>query len=173
MWQLPRRIRPQYLFSPFFDEMMNHLFYTDNASHFNTIKGETSDDNLNPHDKSKTQIEKAMVECGKTHIHALSPQVKGWLIKRNFSTLQDKLEKTLYYQGIKDKGTANKYLQTAILDTHNAKFSAEPLGRLRLAPADRRLGSGRHLQRPCPPGLFQRLHFQPEQQEVTDCRSFN
>jgi transposase len=99
--------------------------YTDNASHFRVNKGEKSEDVISPHDKTKTQIERALGQCGISHIHALSPQAKG-RVERNFNTLQDRLEKSLFYDKIKDIDSANTYLKTVSLDSYNKKFMVAP-----------------------------------------------
>ncbi|MDR2459635.1 MAG: hypothetical protein LBE38_02455 [Deltaproteobacteria bacterium] len=63
--------------------------YTDRASHFKVNKNEKREEVFSPYDKSKTQIERALKECGICHIHAHSPQGKGRVERLN-RTLQDR-----------------------------------------------------------------------------------
>jgi hypothetical protein len=100
--------------------------YTDNASHFKVLKkGEKSEEVLCHLDKNRTQIERALKECAITHIHAHSPQGKG-RVERNFLTLQDRLEKLLSYDNIKDINTGNMYLEKVFLESYNSSFHKEP-----------------------------------------------
>ncbi|MDR1657115.1 MAG: ISNCY family transposase [Deltaproteobacteria bacterium] len=106
-------------------------FYVDKASHFRVNRGEKSEDIVDPSNKELTQIERALGECGIRLIHANSPQAKG-RIERKFATLQDRLEKRLHYDNIKDIDSANEYLKSYYLQLHNAKFACEPMSSINL-----------------------------------------
>ena len=72
-----------------------------------------------------TQFERAMAELGVRVICANSPEAKG-RIERLFGTLQDRMVKEMRLQNIKDRDTANRYLESEYLTDHNKRFSVTP-----------------------------------------------
>jgi hypothetical protein len=72
-----------------------------------------------------TQFERAMEELGVRVICANSPEAKG-RIERLFGTLQDRLVKEMRLRNIKDRDTANGYLENEYLADHNKRFSVTP-----------------------------------------------
>jgi hypothetical protein len=87
----------------------SHYFYTDKA-------GEAVDkDRL-------TQVGRALDRLGVEHIPAYSPEARG-RSERMFGTLQDRLVKELAHAGIRDIGTANRWIRKVYLPRHNARFA--------------------------------------------------
>ena len=72
----------------------------------------------------QSQFERALGELGVRVIHADSPQAKG-RVERLFGILQDRLVKEMRLGGIKNKETANRFLQGFLL-RYNRRFRREP-----------------------------------------------
>lgn len=72
-----------------------------------------------------TQFERAMQELDIRVICANSPQAKG-RVERLFGTLQDRLIKEMRLVDIKDRETANKFLEEVYITDHNKRFSVIP-----------------------------------------------
>jgi hypothetical protein len=92
--------------------------YTDRGSHyFHTDKaGEAVDKDC------LTQVGRALDRLGVEHIPAYSPEARG-RSERMFGTLQDRLVKELAHAGIRDIGTANRWIREVYLPRHNARFA--------------------------------------------------
>lgn len=71
-----------------------------------------------------TQVGKALESLGIEAIFALSPQAKG-RVERLFRTLQDRLVPMLEFEGIRDIGKANDYIDGIFLNEFNARFSTQ------------------------------------------------
>ncbi len=72
-----------------------------------------------------TQFERVMQELDIRVICANSPQAKG-RVERLFGTLQDRLVKEMRLVNIKDRDTANKFLEEVYITDHNQRFSVIP-----------------------------------------------
>jgi hypothetical protein len=72
-----------------------------------------------------TQIERALEECGITHIKARSPQAKG-RVERLFGTLQVRLLHRLRVDGITNIEDANDFLQKVYIPKWNKSYGREP-----------------------------------------------
>ena len=87
-------------------------FYTDKASHFQTVEKHKRDEpgvEKDPVEMPPTQIGRALRELGITWIAAHSPQAKG-RVERNFGTAQDRLVKGMRVAGVNRIEQANQYL---------------------------------------------------------------
>jgi transposase len=102
------------------------LILVDRAGHFKVNKGESEEKILNPFDKSETQIQRAVKECGGVLIFAGSPQSKG-RVERKHQTLQNQLTKLFRYDNINDIKSANEYLQNSYLPKHNKEYTVKPV----------------------------------------------
>lgn len=80
--------------------------------------------------KAQSQFERACEELGVEVIHANSPQAKG-RIERLFGTFQDRLIKEMRLAGVRDKESANKFLEQ-YLPKFIEKFSVEPISDVNL-----------------------------------------
>lgn len=92
--------------------------YTDRGSHyFHTPKaGEAVDK------RRLTQVGRALHRLGVEHIPAYSPEARG-RSERMFATLQDRLPKELALAGVAGVEAANRFLASAYLPDHNARFA--------------------------------------------------
>jgi transposase len=96
-------------------------FYTDRGSHyFLTPEVGGKVDKTRP-----TQVGRALAKLGVNHIAAYSPEARG-RSERMFGTLQDRLIKELALARITDIETANNWITTDYLPTHNKRFMAVP-----------------------------------------------
>jgi hypothetical protein len=106
-----------------------YAIYVDKASHFRVNLGEKADlDPSSTKEEPKTQIQRALEECGIQLIFAHSPQAKG-RIERLWGTLQDRLKKRLKIEGISTIEAANDFLDHIYLNKWNTSsdFTVEPL----------------------------------------------
>lgn len=87
----------------------SHYFYTDKA-------GEAVDKDC------LTQVGRALDRLGVEHIPAYSPEARG-RSERMFATLQDRLVKELEHAGLRDIGTANRWIREVYLPRHNGRFA--------------------------------------------------
>lgn len=98
--------------------------YTDRGGHyFHTPKAGGKVDKTR-----LTQVGRALVQLGITHIPSYSPQARG-RIERAFGTLQMRLPPELRLAGITTLGAANRFLKERFIPNHNARFAvpaAEP-----------------------------------------------
>lgn len=95
-------------------------FYTDRGSHyFHTPKaGE-------PVDKGRlTQVGRALLQLGITHIPSYSPEARGRM-ERVFGTLQGRLPQELRLAGLCDIEAANAWLADTFIAGFNARFAVE------------------------------------------------
>jgi hypothetical protein len=95
--------------------------YTDRGSHyFHTPKaGE-------PVDKTRlTQVGRALVQLGVTHIPSYTPEGRGRM-ERLFGTLQSRLPPLMRLDGIASIEAANHWLATVYIPQHNARFAVAP-----------------------------------------------
>lgn len=99
-------------------------FYVDKDSIYKVNRQATIEEQLQD-SAPLTQFTRAMTELGIEVIPAHSPQAKG-RVERSFDTHQDRLVKELRLAGISDIPTANRFLRTRYLPTHNARFAIEP-----------------------------------------------
>ena len=91
--------------------------YTDRASHFafTPAKGE-------PPDKNRpTQVGRVLKQLHIQHILAHSPQARG-RSERLFGTWQGRLPQELRLRGIRDRQTANAYIQEHFIPDYNRRF---------------------------------------------------
>ena len=86
---------------------------------FSTYK--INHENAVDNEELMTQFRRAMQELGVHVINANSPEAKG-RIERLFKTLQDRLVKEMRLEGIKDRETANRFLESTYLPDHNKHF---------------------------------------------------
>jgi transposase InsO family protein len=93
-------------------------FYTDRGSHyFYTPKVD------GPVDKKRlTQVGRALMQLGITHIPAYSPQARGRM-ERAFGTIQGRLPQELRLAKIADVAAANRYLKDHFMPDYNARFA--------------------------------------------------
>lgn len=95
--------------------------YTDRGSHYfvTTKAGEAVDRTR------LTQVGRALRRLGIEHIPAYSPEARG-RSERMFGTLQDRLPRELALAGIADADAANRFIASAYLPAHNARFARPP-----------------------------------------------
>lgn len=97
------------LFSAFYTDRGGHYFYTPKA-------GE-------PVDKERlTQVGRALLQLGITHIPSYEPQGRGRM-ERVFGTLQGRLPQELRLAGLSDIEAANAWLRDHYIAAHNAQFA--------------------------------------------------
>lgn len=97
------------LFSTFYTDRGGHYFYTPKA-------GE-------PVDKERlTQVGRALLQLGITHIPSYEPQGRGRM-ERVFGTLQGRLPQELRLAGLSDIEAANAWLRDHYISAHNAQFA--------------------------------------------------
>ena len=91
--------------------------YTDRGSHyFTTPEAGGKVDKLN-----LTEVGRALRQLGIEHIAAYSPEARG-RSERAFQTHQGRLPQELARAGIKDMGSANRYLEQVYRLGHNREF---------------------------------------------------
>ncbi len=96
--------------------------YTDRGSHyFTTPEAGGKVDREHP-----SQVGRALDRLGIEHIAAYSPEARG-RSERMFGTLQGRLIKELAKAGIRDIGTANRWIREDYLPRHNARFTTPAL----------------------------------------------
>jgi transposase len=94
--------------------------YTDRGSHdFYTPEAGGRVDRTRP-----TPVGRALAHLGVEHIAAYSPEARG-RSERLFHTLQDRLVKELTLAGITDVEAANRFIRTAYIPAHNARFAVK------------------------------------------------
>ena len=111
--------------------------YSDKHTIFFSPKDKlTIEDQLEGKREPYTQFSQAMDALGVRMIPAGSPQAKG-RIERLWGTLQDRLTQEFILNGIKDIGSANKFM-AAYIKKFNRRFSVVPKGE----PVFRKPGKG-------------------------------
>jgi hypothetical protein len=112
---LAETIAAQGLFSAFYTDRGSHYFYTPKAG------GKV--------DKTKpTQVGRALVQLGITHIPSYSPEARGRM-ERVFGTLQGRLPPEMRLAKIATVAAANRFLKERFVPDFNARFAvpaAEP-----------------------------------------------
>ena len=110
--------------------------YLDKHTTYRSPQTPTVEEQLQGHEQSQSQFQRAMSELGVEVIHAHSPAAKG-RVERLFQTLQDRLVKELRLAGASTLAEANQVLQR-YLPLHNQRFqveAAEPTDLHRRVPA--------------------------------------
>ena len=116
--------------------------YLDKHTTYRSPQTPTVEEQLQGHEQSQSQFQRAMSELGVEVIHAHSPAAKG-RVERLFQTLQDRLVKELRLAGASTLAEANQVLQR-YLPLHNQRFqveAAEPTDLHRRVPAGLDLNS--------------------------------
>ena len=94
--------------------------YLDKHTTYRSPQTPTVEEQLQGHDQSQSQFQRAMSELGVEVIHAHSPAAKG-RIERLFQTLQDRLVKELRLAGASTLAEANQVLER-YLPLYNQRF---------------------------------------------------
>ncbi len=97
--------------------------YLDKHTTYRSPQTPTVEEQLQGHEQSQSQFQRAMSELGVEVIHAHSPAAKG-RVERLFQTLQDRLVKELRLAGASTLAEANQVLQP-YLPLHNQRFQVE------------------------------------------------
>lgn len=99
------------LFSALYTDRGSHYFHTPQAG------GKVDKTTL-------TQVGRALVQLGITHIPSYSPQARGRM-ERVFGTLQQRLPPELRLAGIGSIDEANRFLKERFIAAHNARFAVQ------------------------------------------------